>query len=62
MRGTVPAVHLSYISRVCVRGTVSPSILVSSNPVKNLLCSVIIEDSLGNNETIRPKLELIREL
>ena len=22
MRGTVPAVHLSYISRVCVRGTV----------------------------------------
>ena len=23
MRGTVPAVHLSYISRVCVRGTLS---------------------------------------
>ena len=34
-----------------MRGTVSPRILVSSSPVRNLLCSVIIEDSLGNNKT-----------
>ena len=45
-----------------MRGTVSPRILVSSSPVRNLLCSVIIEDSLGYIETIRLKLELIRQV